>query len=123
MEAPKIDRQLWPAIAKGIRCKCPRCGEGSLYRKYLKIVDRCSHCALELGKARADDLPAYIAITIVGHILVVGWFEFQTRGAGIPPWVYLVGMCVAAIALPLALLPSIKGAVVGLQYANRMHGL
>jgi uncharacterized protein (DUF983 family) len=78
------DRQLWPAIRKGI---------------------------------------AYIAITIVGHILIVGLFHFGTGAESIPPWLYLLGMCVAAIALPLALLPSIKGAVVGLQYANRMHGL
>ncbi|WP_436091771.1 DUF983 domain-containing protein [Devosia sp. LjRoot16] len=115
-------RELWPAIANGVRCRCPRCGIGRLYRAYLKIADVCPHCGLELGNARADDLPAYIAITIVGHILVVGLFEFQAGAAGIPPWVYLLGMCFAAIALPLVLLPSIKGAVVGLQFANRMHG-
>jgi uncharacterized protein (DUF983 family) len=117
------DRPLWPAIVKGIRGRCPRCGAGRLYRKYLKIVDRCEACGLELGKARADDLPAYIAITIVGHILVLGLFHFQSGDDGIPPWVYLLGLCMAAVAMPLVLLPSIKGGVVGLQYANRMHGL
>ena len=116
-------RELWPAIVNGLRCRCPRCGMGRLYRKYLKVADRCSSCDLELGRAQADDLPAYIAITIVGHILVIGLFHFQGDGGGVPPWVYLVGMSFAAVVLPLASLPSIKGAVVGLQYANRMHGL
>lgn len=116
-------RELWPAIANGLRCRCPRCGRGRLYRAYLKITDVCPQCGLEIANARADDLPAYIAITSVGHILIIGLVEFQIGTAGIPPWVVLTGMCLAAVALPLALLPSIKGAVVGLQYANRMHGL
>ena len=116
-------RDLWAAMANGLRCRCPRCGIGHLYRAYLKIADACSHCSLPLVSARADDLPAYIAITIVGHILVVGLFEFQAGSVGIPPWAYLLGMGFAAVALPLALLPSIKGTVVGLQFANRMYGL
>lgn len=123
MNDDAADRALWPAVLWGIRCRCPRCGEGHLYRRYLKVVERCEHCNLELGKARADDLPAYISITIVGHILVLGLFHFEGGTDGVPPWLYLLGMCFAAIALPLVMLPSIKGAVVGLQYAHRMHGL
>jgi uncharacterized protein (DUF983 family) len=115
-------RALWPAIANGLRCKCPRCGTGRLYRKYLKIADHCDTCGLELSKARADDLPAYIAITIVGHILVVGLMHFQIEGGDIQPWVYLLALSALAILMPIAMLPSIKGAVVGLQWSNRMHG-
>jgi uncharacterized protein (DUF983 family) len=117
------NRELWPSIASGIRCRCPRCGKGRLYRRYLKVVKNCSQCHLELARARADDLPAYIAITIVGHILVLGLLHFQNASQAIPFWAYLLGMCFAALALPLALLPSIKGAVIGVQYATRMHGL
>jgi len=105
-----------------LRCRCPRCGEGRLFRRYLKIADSCSNCGLDFSHHRADDLPAYVAITIVGHILVVGLMHFQMSGQEIAPWVYLVWMIPLAIILPLAMLPSIKGAIVGFQWAKRMHG-
>ncbi len=38
------------------------------------------------------------------------------------PWVYMVTMVPAAIILPLISLPPIKGAVVGMQWANKMYG-
>jgi len=88
----------------------------------LKIVDTCGTCGLELGRARADDLPAYISITIVGHLLVIGLMHFQASGGSVEPWLYLAGLMILAIVLPLIILPSIKGAVVGLQWAKRMHG-
>jgi len=113
-------RSIGSALWKGLKCRCPRCGEGSLYRRYLKIAERCEHCGLELRNARADDLPAYIGITIVGHVLVIALLHFED--VTIQPWIYLLVMAGLAVGLPLALLPSIKGAVVGFQWANRMHG-
>ena len=115
-------REAWPAIWNGIRCRCPNCGKGKLFRKYLKVADRCSECGEELFHHRADDLPPYIAITIVGHILVVGIMHYEMSGAQIAPWIYLAWSVPLSIILPLLMLPSIKGGVVGLQWANRMHG-
>jgi uncharacterized protein (DUF983 family) len=122
MTEDQAERHLGQALRNGLRCRCPRCGQGKLYRRYLKLVDRCDSCGLDLSAARADDLPAYIAITIVGHILVLGLLHFQSDSGFIEPWVYLLGMCVAAVGLPLLLLPSIKGAVVAMQWSQRMHG-
>ena len=115
-------RELWPALLNGLRCRCPRCGEGKLFRRYLKVADRCSQCGLDFSHHRADDLPAYVAITIVGHILVVGLMHFQTAGSAVAPWVYLVVLVPLAIALPLLMLPSIKGAIVALQWSRRLYG-
>lgn len=115
-------RDVWRAIRNGLLCRCPRCGKGPLYRRYLKISDACPICGLQLSGHQADDLPPYIGITIVGHILIVGIMHYELSGAAIEPWVYLVIAVPLALILPLVLLPSIKGAVVGLQWANRMHG-
>jgi uncharacterized protein (DUF983 family) len=115
-------RDLWQAIGRGIRCRCPRCGEGKLFRRYLKIADGCTVCGLDFSGHRADDLPAYVAITIVGHILVVSLMHFQMSGEEIAPWVYLAWLVPLAVVLPLILLPAIKGGIVALQWAKRMHG-
>jgi uncharacterized protein (DUF983 family) len=114
-------RHFGPALINGLRCRCPRCGQGKLYRRYLKIADRCKHCALDFSHHRADDLPAYVAITIVGHILVGGLLHFQSS-RDIAPVVYLAILLPLAIILPLAMLPSIKGGIVALQWSRRLHG-
>ena len=115
------DRSLMPALLNGMRCKCPKCGEGSVFRAYLKVNDACPVCGEELHHHRADDLPPYIAIVIVGHIIVGAMLHMEMTMT-VEPWVYMATMVPLALLLPLALLPSIKGAVVGLQWANRMHG-
>jgi len=114
-------RSLWKAIGNGVMCRCPNCGKGKLFRSYLKINDTCSECGEKLSSARADDFPPYIAIFIVGHILV-GWMLHAEMSGPVDPMLYVWTMIPAAIVLPLVMLPSIKGAVVGLQWANYMYG-
>ena len=114
-------RSLWKAIGNGVMCRCPNCGKGKLFRSYLKINDSCSECGEQLSSARADDFPPYIAIFIVGHILV-GWMLHAEMSGPVDPMLYVWTMIPAAIVLPLIMLPSIKGAVVGLQWANYMYG-
>ncbi|HHY48292.1 MAG TPA: DUF983 domain-containing protein [Alphaproteobacteria bacterium] len=92
-----------------------------MFRSYLKVNDRCPVCSEELFHHRADDMPPYLSIVIVGHIIVFLMLELSMHTTIEPIW-YLVTMVPLAVVLPLAMLPSIKGAVVGLQWANRMHG-
>ena len=65
-------RDLWSAMKRGFRGRCPRCGEGKLFRAFLKTANNCSVCGLDFTPHRADDLPAYLVIVIVGHIVARG---------------------------------------------------
>lgn len=114
-------RRLWPAMAKGMACKCPKCGEGKLFRAYLKTADECSNCGEVFSHHRADDLPPYIAIFIVGHIIIAAMLHIEMVMT-VNPMTYMLILVPLAIVMPLAMLPSIKGAVVALQWAFRMHG-
>ncbi|MEO6394550.1 MAG: DUF983 domain-containing protein [Devosia sp.] len=114
-------RPLWRSIGRGLMLRCPHCGRGHLFRAYLKVADDCEVCGEQLNLHRADDFPPYIAIFLVGHLLV-GLLLHLEMTYTIAPWVYLATLVPAAIILPLVLLPSIKGAVVGLQWVQRMHG-
>jgi uncharacterized protein (DUF983 family) len=114
-------REIWPAVWNGMKCRCPRCGKGKLFRAFLKVADTCPNCGEELHHHRADDAPAYIAIVIVGHILV-GIMMHMEMEYHVNPAVYLYTLVPLAVILPLAMLPSIKGALVGLQWAMQMHG-
>lgn len=115
------ERDLGRAIWRGILCRCPNCGHGKMFSGFLKVRPACPECGEELHHHRADDLPPYLSIVIVGHILVFLMLDMEMT-MHVEPVTYLWTMLPLAIVLPLALLPSIKGAVVGLQWAYRMHG-
>ncbi len=63
-------RDVWSAMKRGCRGRCPRCGEGKLFRAFLKVADSCDNCGQDFSGHRADDLPAYLVIVIMGHIVV-----------------------------------------------------
>jgi len=114
-------RDLWTAMSRGFKCRCPRCGEGKLFRAFLKTNDCCSVCGQDFTGHRADDLPAYLVIVIVGHIVVplALWIETNySPSMAIQLAIYLPVTLVSS----LLLLQPVKGAVVGLQWAFRMHG-
>ena len=115
------ERSVWQAMGRGILCKCPHCGKGKLFRTYLKVADSCEACGEPLNLHRADDFPPYIAIMIVGHVIVLGMMHLEMVYR-IDPMVYLYTALPLAIIMPLLILPSIKGSIVGLQWANRMYG-
>lgn len=114
-------RPLGQAVWRGICCRCPRCGEGALYRSFVKTVDTCQVCGEAIHHHRADDFPAYLVLFIVGHIMVGGFLVVENLVA-LSSWQHLAIWVPLTIALSIALMRPIKGSVVGLQWALYMHG-
>ena len=114
-------RDVWLALKRGFRGRCPRCGQGKLFRAFLKVDSNCSVCELDFTPHRADDLPAYLVIIIVGHIVVPTALLIETDFSP-PVWLQLAIYLPVTLLASLALLQPVKGAVVGLQWALRMHG-
>jgi len=109
------------ALRRGLRGRCPACGEGHMFRKFLKVADACPACGEELHHHRADDFPAYLDIVIVGHILVPIVLAVETEIAP-PLWLSMTMWPLVALAMALGLLQPIKGAVVAIQWYLGMHG-
>lgn len=114
-------RPVLRSLLRGAALKCPACGKGAMFRRYLKVADVCPVCGEELHHHRADDAPAYFTIVIVGHVVVslVLAVEMAFRPA---LWVHAAIWLPLTVAMTLLLLPPIKGALVALQWALRMHG-
>ncbi len=109
------------AMARGFLGRCPHCGEGRVFGKFLKVRPACDACGLEFHHHRADDLPPYLVIFLVAHI--VGYLILEVEMAyDVPLWFQLSFWPLFTLALALGLLQPVKGAVVGLQYALGMHG-
>ncbi len=115
------DRPTKPALLRGLQCRCPNCGQGKMFGKYLQVVNTCTQCDEELFHHRADDGPAYLTILLVAHIIGfavhIMWVQLRPD-----PLVMATVLATGAVALSLWLLPRMKGMVVGIQWARRMHG-
>jgi len=105
-------------IARGLRCRCPRCGEGRLFAGFLRLRPRCERCGLDFSFADAGDGPAVFVILIGGFIVVFA--ALITEILYQPPyWLH------AALWLPLVLLVTlaplrlIKGLLIALQYHHK----
>ena len=120
-EQPTGERPTGRSILRGFRRRCPSCGQGHLFRGYLKVVGTCPVCREELHHHRADDGPAYLTILVVGHLIVPMIHIVFTRLRP-DPLVMATLFTTLALALALFLLPRLKGVVVGIQWARRMHG-
>jgi uncharacterized protein (DUF983 family) len=119
--APSQASAIWQAMKHGFSGRCPHCGEGRMFRAFLKVADRCPACGEELHHHRADDFPAYVVIVIVGHILVPLVLAVETEFA--PPYWFSMTLWPSLTAIfALGLLQPVKGAIVGLQWVNGMHG-
>ncbi|WP_224815542.1 DUF983 domain-containing protein [Hasllibacter sp. MH4015] len=117
----RAERPAWPAIAKGLRHRCPNCGEGALYEGYLKLRKGCPACGEDLSHARADDGPAYLSILLTAKVM--GTLQLLTYELYQPePWVLALTFSIGVTVMALALLPRFKGLIVGVQWAKRMHG-
>jgi len=109
------------AMTRGLAHRCPNCGQGRLYRAYLKVVDACQACGHDLGQYRADDGPAYFTILLVGHLIVAPmlFFSFVWKA----PVVIVVPLVVVMLLLiTLTMLPRVKGVLVGLLYSLGQTG-
>lgn len=118
---PGEARPIGRSLRRGARLLCPACGLAGLFRSYLKPYDACPGCGEELHHHRADDAPPYFVILIVGHIVVplALWLEMALSPS---TTVQLAIWLPATALLALGLLPPTKGALIGLQWALRMHG-
>jgi len=114
-------RDVWQAMKRGFRGRCPRCGQGKLFRAFLKTADACSNCGQDFSAHRADDLPAYLVIVLVGHVVVPTALYIETNFS--PPVALQLAIYLPlTLLLSLALIQPVKGTVVALQWALRMHG-
>ena len=114
-------RPLGIVLWRGLLGRCPSCGKGRMFRAWLKVVDHCPECGEALHHHHADDLPPYLVILVVGHLIVglVLWAEKAFQPSVVTHaflWLPLtLGLC-------LGLLQPIKGAVVALQWYLGLHG-
>jgi len=115
---PATRRTLWLGVRRGLAHRCPDCGRGRLYHRYLKVDDACEVCGHPLGEYRADDGPAYVTILLVGHLVVAPLLLLPFI------WQWPTSVVLPMTLIPLAILvlialPRVKGAFLGAMWAAK----
>ena len=108
------------ALAAGLRCRCPACGEGALFRGFLTVRARCPACDVDLSAQDSGDGPVAFIILIVGGIVLALALITEVR-YGLPVWLHLVLWLPLTVALVLALMRPLKAVLIALQYRHRRH--
>ena len=103
------------AVARGLRGRCPHCGEGRLSRAYLKVQPECEACRHDLDQYPSDDGPAYLTILLIGHVIIAPLFFFPFMWET-SPWITVPVSLAGLLAAVLIVLPFVKGAFIGLLY-------
>jgi uncharacterized protein (DUF983 family) len=129
MDSPQVkDPTVMPnpaslptALARGFAMRCPNCGRGRLFGRFLKVAGHCEVCSEDFTPQRADDFPAYLVIVVVGHIVVPSLLAVEIAYAP-PVWLEFLIWLPLTLFSSLALLQPTKGAIVALQWQTAMHG-
>jgi len=110
---------LLRAMTRGFVGRCPHCGEGKLFYRYLKVSPACPVCGHDLDQYPADDGPAYFTILLVGHLVVAPLLLFPIIWQA-SPMIIVPATLIPLAGLIMLLLPRIKGAVIGALYALKV---
>lgn len=112
----EIVHPLVPSVFRGLKGRCPACGQGRLFWRYLKVQAHCPACDHDLARYPADDGPAYVTILLTGHLVVAPLLFFPIVWRA--PAMYSVPIIVGALAIvTLVALSRVKGGWIGLMYA------
>lgn len=106
------------ALSAGLRCRCPRCGEGRLFKGFLALAPRCERCGLDLSFAEPADGPAFFVTTGVGVLVIAVW-AWSAVAYDPPVWLQLAIVLPSLMVGCLGALRPVKAWMVAEQYVHK----
>ena len=105
-------------LQAGLRCRCPRCGEGHIFSGFLTVADQCEACGLDYGFADPADGPAFFVMTAVGIVVIAAWAVWAVM-AQPPIWAQFLVVMPALLGGCLATLRPTKAWLIAEQYVHK----
>lgn len=104
-------------VSAGLRCRCPNCGEGRVFRGFLAFKDRCSACDADFTIADAGDGPAFF-VMFAALIFIVPAAMILELAFAPPVWLHVLIWPPVTLAFCLTLLRPFKATLFALQWRN-----
>jgi uncharacterized protein (DUF983 family) len=102
----------------GLAGRCPRCGDGQMFKGFLSVAPSCDVCGLDLKFADSGDGPAVFVMLIAGFIVLGAALIVDVKYEP-PIWVHLLISLPLAVVVCLGILRPLKGVLIALQYHNK----
>jgi uncharacterized protein (DUF983 family) len=98
--------------------RCPRCGEGKLFKNVLEMRPACDRCGLDYRFIDTGDGPAVFAIFILGFVILglALYVEFTYEPS---VWVHVALWGLVTPLIALVVLRFLKSMLIALQYRNK----
>lgn len=106
------------SLSAGLKCRCPRCGEGRLFVRFLTLSDECEGCGLNFDFADPADGPAFFVMTGVAILVATAWGVWAAT-AQPPIWLQFALVFPALIGGCLVALRPVKAWLVAEQYIHK----
>ena len=115
-EQVAIGPTLAQVVVRGLRRRCPACGEGPLFSRWMHVAERCRHCGERIAPRPGDTW----GFGVLGdRLFVVIPVVLLFLGIRPPTLAWRIAV-LAAIIVPLILtMPHRMGVCVGLDYLTR----
>ena len=110
-------RTISPAKA-GVLARCPRCGEGRLFKNVLELRPACESRALDYEFIDTGDGPAVFAIFILGFLCLGGALVAEFK-FGVPWWAHVLLWGILTPLIAVVLLRFLKATLIALQFKNK----
>lgn len=107
------------SVKTGVRCACPRCGQGKLYVRLLTVREGCSVCSFDYGRLNTDDGAAFFIIVLYGALVLplAAWFQFAVAP---PVWVHFLVWIPVIIVGAIALMRPFKAWLIAQQFKHNV---
>lgn len=115
--APHPLPDLKTLLKRGWRKKCPQCGEGDIYRRWLVLHERCSHCGLRYLTNQGDLFgPLIFFDRILFLIPFITVFYFRIWHPNLPLFLFAGGVM---LYLLIFTMPNRNGLSLAFDYYLR----
>ena len=104
----------------GIRCRCPRCGQGTIYSGLLTVTNCCACCGLDLSPHDTGDGASVFVIFILGALIVPLAFWLEVAFAP-PIWLHLMIWPPVIMVFGIAFLRPVKATLIAIHFKNLRH--
>jgi len=106
------------AAGRGVLGRCPCCGKGQLFARYLKQVENCTSCGEDFAGLRTDDVAPWATIIVVGHVFLPLVLMLDLTHV-MPLWAEMALWSGSLATLAMAVLPRAKGMMLGVLWQTR----
>ena len=115
---PNHRADLRQTLRRGLAKRCPQCGEASIFRSFMTVVERCPVCRCPIQSREENTyFLMYVTTAALTGVVILGMFAVTPRHF----WLGRLFVVAAALCLYLGTYQRRKGLAIAVEYCLDPH--